>query len=559
MWDTSCPDWQERILSGRTLVPDLPLFEEEAARAVRIFDRLKLPDVIGTPKMTDAAGDWFRSIVAALFGAYDVEANRRMIQELFLLVPKKNGKSSYAAAIMVVAMIVNRRPNAEFLLIAPTKEIAGIAYKQASGIIKADPELAKLFHLQAHQKTITHRNTGAELKIKAADTDVITGSKSTGILVDETHVFAKKSNAAEIFVEVRGALTARPDGFMIQITTQSKEPPQGVFKAELATARDVRDGLVKLPRLAVLYELPQSVAADGGWKDERLWRLVNPNMGRSVDVEFLRNALIVAERDGPDAMALLASQHFNIEVGLALRMDAWAGAQYWQGAVDEPLANLDTLLERCEVAVVGIDGGGLDDLLGLAVLGRCKTTKDWLLWSRAWAHQDVFRRRKDISERLRDFVAEGTLTVCDDPTQDIREVVAAIVRVRDAGLLPEKIAVGLDPVGVAQIIDALAAAGISGEMLAPVFQGYKLAGSIWGMERKLKDGTLWHGGTALMAWCVGNAKAEQRGNAVLITKQAAGKAKIDPLTAAFNAVALMSRNPEGQGRSIYTTRGALVL
>ena len=546
MWDTSCPDWQERILSGRTLVPDLPLFEEEAARAVRIFDRLKLPDVIGTPKMTDAAGDWFRSIVAALFGAYDVEANRRMIQELFLLVPKKNGKSSYAAAIMVVAMIVNRRPNAEFLLIAPTKEIAGIAYKQASGIIKADPELAKLFHLQAHQKTITHRNTGAELKIKAADTDVITGSKSTGILVDETHVFAKKSNAAEIFVEVRGALTARPDGFMIQITTQSKEPPQGVFKAELATARDVRDGLVKLPRLAVLYELPQSVAADGGWKDERLWRLVNPNMGRSVDVEFLRNALIVAERDGPDAMALLASQHFNIEVGLALRMDAWAGAQYWQGAVDEPLANLDTLLERCEVAVVGIDGGGLDDLLGLAVLGRCKTTKDWLLWSRAWAHQDVFRRRKDISERLRDFVAEGTLTVCDDPTQDIREVVAAIVRVRDAGLLPEKHAVGLDPVGVAQIIDALDAAGISGEMLAPVFQGYKLAGSIWGTERKLKDGTLWHGGTALMAWCVGNAKAEQRGNAVLITKQAAGKAKIDPLTAAFNAVALMSRNPEGK-------------
>ena len=546
MWDTSCPDWQERILSGRTLVPDLPLFEEEAARAVRIFDRLKLPDVIGTPKMADAAGDWFRSIVAALFGAYDVEANRRMIQELFLLVPKKNGKSSYAAAIMVVAMIVNRRPNAEFLLIAPTKEIAGIAYKQASGIIKADPELAKLFHLQAHQKTITHRNTGAELKIKAADTDVITGSKSTGILVDETHVFAKKSNAAEIFVEVRGALTARPDGFMIQITTQSKEPPQGVFKAELATARDVRDGLVKLPRLAVLYELPQSVAADGGWKDERLWRLVNPNMGRSVDVEFLRNALIVAERDGPDAMALLASQHFNIEVGLALRMDAWAGAQYWQGAVDEPLANLDTLLERCEVAVVGIDGGGLDDLFGLAVLGRCRTTKDWLLWSRAWAHQDVFRRRKDISERLRDFVAEGTLTICEDPTQDIREVVAAIVRVRDAGLLPEKHAVGLDPVGVAQIIDALDAVGISGEMLAPVFQGYKLAGSIWGTERKLKDGTLWHGGTALMAWCVGNAKAEQRGNAVLITKQAAGKAKIDPLTAAFNAVALMSRNPEGK-------------
>jgi phage terminase large subunit-like protein len=55
-----------------------------------------------------------------------------------------------------------------------------------------------------------------------------------------------------------------------------------------------------------------------------------------------------------------------------------------------------------------------------------------------------------------------------------------------------------------------------------------------------------------MAWAAGNAKVEPRGNAIVITKQASGTAKIDPLMAFFNAVALMSMNPEAASSgSIY--------
>ena len=47
-----------------------------------------------------------------------------------------------------------------------------------------------------------------------------------------------------------------------------------------------------------------------------------------------------------------------------------------------------------------------------------------------------------------------------------------------------------------------------------------------------------------MSWAVANAKVEPKGNAIIITKQASGSAKIDPLMAAFNAIALMAMNPE---------------
>src|SRR5262249_688371 len=164
-------------------------------------------------------------------------------------------------------------------------------------------------------------------QIKAADTDIVTGGKALGTLIDETHVFSTKSSAADIFVEMRGALASRPDGFLIQITTQSKAPPTGQFKAELNQARDVRDGNLRLPNpiLPVLYELPENLSTE--WRDEKYWHIVNPNLGKSVSPDFLRTELIKAERKGPAELALFASQHFNVEIGQALRSDGWAGAQ----------------------------------------------------------------------------------------------------------------------------------------------------------------------------------------------------------------------------------------
>jgi len=48
-WNTAIADWKERILNGRSLIPDLPIFDTVADKALRIFKRLKVPDMPGTP------------------------------------------------------------------------------------------------------------------------------------------------------------------------------------------------------------------------------------------------------------------------------------------------------------------------------------------------------------------------------------------------------------------------------------------------------------------------------------------------------------------------------
>lgn len=188
-WSTAVPDWKDRIRKKLSLIPDLPLYDAVAEKALRIFKRLRVPDIIGNPTYGEACDDWVFDFVRVIFGSYDPETKRRALREFFLLVPKKNGKSSIAAAIIITAAIMNERPEAELLLIAPTKTIAEISFKQAVGIIRLDNELTKLFQPQDHIKKITNLRTLAIIQVKAAAADVITGSKATYILIDETHVF----------------------------------------------------------------------------------------------------------------------------------------------------------------------------------------------------------------------------------------------------------------------------------------------------------------------------------------------------------------------------------
>lgn len=537
-WTTACPDWADRLIKGESIIPP-PIFPDMAEQALDVFKQLKIVDAPGSPTFGEACAQWVFDLVASIFGAYDPETGRRLITEWFILIPKKNSKSTIAAGIMMTALILNWRQSAEFSILAPTVEVANNAYAPARDMTQRDDDLDALMHVQTHIKSITHRESGATLKVVAADSNTVGGKKSVGTLVDELWLFGKRHDAENMLREAIGGLASRPEGFVIYLTTQSDEPPAGVFKQKLQYARDVRDGVIVDKRFVpVIFEHPPEMVARKEHLLAENLALVNPNLGYSVDEEFLLREFAKAQQGGEESFRGFLAKHGNVEIGLALRSDRWAGADFWEDAV-EP-CTLEQILERCEVIDFGIDGGGLDDLLGAYAIGREKDTGKKLGWGHAWAHPSVLERRKEIAPALQDFAKAGHLTVVRRVGDDVDELADIAEQIHEAGLLDK---IGCDPVGLGAILDKLEERGIPNDKIVGVSQGWKLGGAIKTAERWLAEGSFAPATQPMMAWCVGNARVEPRANSILITKQASGSAKIDPLMAMFNAVTLMALNP----------------
>ncbi|RTW54578.1 terminase large subunit [Pseudomonas aeruginosa] len=542
-WSTACPDWAEKLQSGKSIIPP-PIFPDEAEAALSVMRELRIVDAPGSPKINDACGSWIFELAAAIFGSYDSESGKRLIREFFVMLPKKNFKSGLAASIMVTSLVRNWRQSAEFTILAPTKEVADNSFGPAKDMVSYQDEdepneLEDLIHVQTHIKTLTHLGKGATMKVIAADSNTAAGKKSVGTLIDELHLFGKQAHAKEMFREALGGLASRPEGFVIWLTTQSDEPPAGVFKEKLQYARDVRDGVVHDPQfLPIIYEHPpEMVKRKEHLLLENLAK-VNPNLGYSVSWDFLEREYRKAKIEGEDSFRGFMAKHGNVEIGLALRSDRWAGADFWEDAV-EP-CTFDQLIERCEVIDIGIDGGGLDDLLGAYAIGREKDTNRKLGWGHAWAHPSVLERRKEIAPALQDFAKAGHLTLVKRVGDDVDELADIAEQIHEAGLLDK---IGCDPVGLGAILDKLEERGIPNDKIVGISQGWKLGGAIKTAERWLAEGSFAPAAQPMMAWCVGNARVEPRANSILITKQASGSAKIDPLMALFNAVTLMALNP----------------
>lgn len=557
----ACPDWWDKLQAGEVPMADVPVNEAKAARVTAFFNRLRLPDVPGNPTMAVACGDWFKSILVVFFASEDPDTQRELVWELLCMVPKKNSKSTYVAALALTALYMEEAPNRQMLLVGPSQNISERCFEQAQGMIALDEKLQLIFKVQDHLKTITRRKTGTALDVKTFDTSIVTGEIPVLTIIDELHELGKKAKAAKVMQQIRGGGITKVRGKLLMITTQSDEMPTGIWKSELTKARAIRDGKAgRAPiMLPVLYELPEALQRDQSfWRDRSNWHLVLPNLGLSIDEQALVDDYENNGKVSKEAEQIWTSQHLNIEIGVGMGGDAWSGAAHWEGAALEGLT-LGQLLKESEVCTIGVDWGGADDLAALAVIGRRASDKVWLLWVKAWARETVFSARPKIADALRGFQEDGDLSVVETPEQQAAEAAAICSLVQSSGKLPDVAGIGLDTAGVALLMDALEEIGLGDPVAVSVPQGWKMQQAISTLALKAESRRLLHADQPIMNWAVGNAKQELKGSNYVVTKQQSGATKIDPLMAAFDAATLMFGNPEARGPSVYEGRGVLMV
>jgi phage terminase large subunit-like protein len=307
---------------------------------------------------------WQERIVRAIYGPRDVDGDR-IVTRVFFFIPRGNRKTSLAAALSILHLIGPEKvPGGELVFAACDKRQAGIAFKEATNIVKLDPRLGKVSKITDQRnasKEIESYIKGFESKLEVVSSD---GSRQNGttptfVLCDEIHAW-KEGAGSEMWEVLESGVSKSRNGLIITATTAGRGA-EGFAADQYAYARDVALGKVHDPSvLPILFELQ-----DGDdWTDEAVWHRCNPGLQDGFqDLKDLRNKAHRAQ-NMPSAAYGFQQYHLN----------------KWHGNSRDPLFDLPSYdrrnLDDEEIdlealpAYIGVDLSQTGDLTAVAIAFR---------------------------------------------------------------------------------------------------------------------------------------------------------------------------------------------
>lgn len=249
---------------------------------------------------------WQKAIIAATFGMVHKIDGTRKYQEVVLIVARKNGKSTLAAAVGLYLQIADGEPGAEVYACATKKDQAKIIWLEAKRMVRKSPVLRK--RMKTLVSEINSELNDSFFRPLGRDSDSLDGLNVHGALLDEIHAW-QDQNLYDVIVDG----TSSREEPLIFVTSTAGTIREKVFDLKYDECEMVingygdPDGYKNERLLPIIYELNNRK----DWTDEECWYQANPGLGTIKQIDQLRNKVNKAIAN-PLLVKNLLCKDFNI-------------------------------------------------------------------------------------------------------------------------------------------------------------------------------------------------------------------------------------------------------
>lgn len=487
-------------------------------------------------------------LIAPVFGW--VHVNRegktvRIIRSIWIEIPRKNGKTTLAAAIALLLAFGDGEKGAQVYAAAASRGQAELAYNPAKLIAEKTPAFRRA-GIKAWKKEIIKRRDGSFMRAVASVGDLIQGTNPNGYIADEVHIH----KGPEVIDALESGVGARDQPLGMLISTADDGRTHTVYALRRKEIEELCSGtLVNPTKAGVIFAAPKNANPH----KEETWARANPGYPVSPTYEFM-----AAESDSAKASEerLARFKRFNLNIR-AGQESKYIPLGIW----DRNAGRVDETELKGMTCFSGLDLASVSDLSAACHVfphGDGTFTAIWRFWT---PEDNLVQLNQRTSNAANDWVKRGFLTVTPGNVTDYNFIEADLVADSESF---DMRGFGYDPFGATQLVGNLQ--DVHGLPMVKVRQGfYTLSQPTKEVKRLLLKGTrldpqLRHGANPVMRWMTDNLAVEYdaAGNVKPTKSAAGGKArnKIDGWAALVTA---MSECIADNGGSIFSDRGITVI
>ncbi|MEY9185329.1 phage terminase large subunit-like protein [Bradyrhizobium sp. USDA 326] len=509
------------------------------ARAVEFLRRLKHPKST-LPRRQFQLDPWQERIVRAIYGPRD-EAGNRIVSTVVILVPRGNRKTSLSAALALLHTIgPERASGGEVIFAACDRKQAGIAFKEARGVVQADKRLVnatRVYDAHNSAKKIAYPDDGTELEVISSDAPSKEGMTPSFVLADELHVW----RGTDLWKVLTNGLD-KIDNSLLVVATTAGRGQDNVAHEVIERARKIARGEIVDPTwLPVLFESP----ADVDYTSEDAWRRVNPGSAHGYPsiAGFRRH--VARAKDSPTERDSLLQYKLNVWLDHSTSpfVDM---ATYDQGATP-----VDYEALRSAPCWVGVDMSKTTDLSAVVACFRDDDT--YTVLPHFFCPEADIRKRGDLDGvNYASWARDGFITATPGNVIDNAAVADYIRSLAERFQVQE---IGFD---VAFAQGVMAPLVDEGYPVVAIRQGWVTQSPALNvLERAIISGNFRHGGHPVLRWNFANVAIHKDANDNRIIHKSKSTDRIDGAAATWMAV---SRAAAGEStRSLYDLPNAVEL